>query len=287
MQAASTSELVRLSSDGEENRKERLSENTPFKQQALKTWSPALSLFGRGVIFLVLCTILFFSLVSSLLLRKFCIPKLTLNPHSGFAFGMISAALLAAAWRSNVEFTPFSDNPACSQLGGECSLSVALKGFNASPLQLPLFVYVGLSPFYQNHRRYLKSRDSSQLNGVERTLSQLGDCSPLTLASDYDALQQPLVLKPCGLPANTVYNDVFSTPRVCRFGVRVRWVILSEAGRNGGGRLMGTFVCRMRVIVWGWNGRSEASRRKRRGNENLPTHRYCLANPTDRRLPMP
>lgn len=28
-----------------------------------------------------------------------------------------------------------------------------------------MFMYYGLSNFYQNHRRYVKSRDDSQLNG--------------------------------------------------------------------------------------------------------------------------
>lgn len=32
-------------------------------------------------------------------------------------------------------------------------------------LQNNVFMYYGLSNFYQNHRRYVKSRDDSQLNG--------------------------------------------------------------------------------------------------------------------------
>jgi len=34
-----------------------------------------------------------------------------------------------------------------------------------SPLQSNVYMYYGLSNFYQNHRRYVKSRDDSQLNG--------------------------------------------------------------------------------------------------------------------------
>ncbi len=34
-------------------------------------------------------------------------------------------------------------------------------------------MYYGLSNFYQNHRRYVKSRDDSQLNGDERSLKVL------------------------------------------------------------------------------------------------------------------
>lgn len=35
----------------------------------------------------------------------------------------------------------------------------------SSSLQSNVFMYYGLSNFYQNHRRYVKSRDDSQLNG--------------------------------------------------------------------------------------------------------------------------
>lgn len=36
--------------------------------------------------------------------------------------------------------------------------------------QSNVFMYYGLSNFYQNHRRYVKSRDDSQLNGNEESL---------------------------------------------------------------------------------------------------------------------
>lgn len=36
--------------------------------------------------------------------------------------------------------------------------------------QSNVFMYYGLSNFYQNHRRYVKSRDDSQLNGDNKSL---------------------------------------------------------------------------------------------------------------------
>lgn len=45
---------------------------------------------------------------------------------------------------------------------------------NSLPICLPpqsnVFMYYGLSNFYQNHRRYVKSRDDSQLNGDRTSL---------------------------------------------------------------------------------------------------------------------
>lgn len=39
-----------------------------------------------------------------------------------------------------------------------------------SSMQSNVFMYYGLSNFYQNHRRYVKSRDDRQLNGDSSSL---------------------------------------------------------------------------------------------------------------------
>lgn len=55
-------------------------------------------------------------------------------------------------------------------------------------LQNNVFMYYGLSNFYQNHRRYVKSRDDSQLNGDlsalkvgSWTFCRYWDCVRLTM----------------------------------------------------------------------------------------------------------
>ncbi len=48
--------------------------------------------------------------------------------------------------------------------------------------QSNVFMYYGLSNFYQNHRRYVKSRDDSQLNGDERSLKVLSICLSVCLS---------------------------------------------------------------------------------------------------------
>lgn len=40
--------------------------------------------------------------------------------------------------------------------------------------QSNVFMYYGLSNYYQNHRRYVKSRDDSQLNGNLNSLKVCG-----------------------------------------------------------------------------------------------------------------
>ena len=54
-------------------------------------------------------------------------------------------------------------------------------------LEAPVYVYYQLDNFYQNHRRYVKSRDYQQLMGKPRTVDEISDtCTPIILNSDLD-----------------------------------------------------------------------------------------------------
>lgn len=62
-------------------------------------------------------------------------------------------------------------------------------------------MYYGLSNFYQNHRRYVKSRDDSQLNGNEEALRKPSkECDPY-------AKHDNRPIAPCGAIANSMFND--------------------------------------------------------------------------------
>uniref|UniRef100_A0A8D0MCH7 Cell cycle control protein n=4 Tax=Sus scrofa TaxID=9823 RepID=A0A8D0MCH7_PIG len=64
-----------------------------------------------------------------------------------------------------------------------------------------VFMYYGLSNFYQNHRRYVKSRDDSQLNGDHGALlNPSKECEPYRRSED-----KPIA--PCGAIANSMFND--------------------------------------------------------------------------------
>lgn len=75
------------------------------------------------------------------------------------------------------------------------------------PADLPptVLLYYKLTNFYQNHRRYVKSLDSSQLRGKFVSTSTLknGDCKPLAISSDGRAIY------PCGLVANSLFNGEY------------------------------------------------------------------------------
>ena len=88
-----------------------------------------------------------------------------------------------------------------------CSLEFSIPN-NLKP---PVLLYYRLTNFYQNHRRYVKSLDSDQLKGTAVSNTSLGACSPLDTDKGVDPAGKPYY--PCGLIANSVFNDTFSNPK--------------------------------------------------------------------------
>jgi hypothetical protein len=69
-------------------------------------------------------------------------------------------------------------------------------------------MYYRLENYYQNHRRYVKSRNDQQLRGnVVKSYSSLEDCDPLR-SVDGSKEAKDFYL-PCGLIAASVFNDTF------------------------------------------------------------------------------
>ncbi|CAG5125198.1 unnamed protein product [Candidula unifasciata] len=70
-----------------------------------------------------------------------------------------------------------------------------------------VYIYYGLTNYYQNHRRYVRSRDDNQLHG--------DTMSPGSLIDDCDPYRTTEINKtgygyaPCGAIANSLFNDSF------------------------------------------------------------------------------
>ena len=75
----------------------------------------------------------------------------------------------------------------------------------------PVLFYYRLTNFYQNHRRYAKSFNTDQLSGKAVSASSVhgSDCTPLTTTT-VDGTEKAYY--PCGLAANSVFNDTFYNP---------------------------------------------------------------------------
>lgn len=77
-------------------------------------------------------------------------------------------------------------------------------------LNAPLYFFYRLHNFYANHRRFVKSYSEDQLNGkdasvdvIKNTVGQ--NCEPLSVNSEGKRIY------PCGLIANSLFNDTFSS----------------------------------------------------------------------------
>ena len=101
----------------------------------------------------------------------------------------------------------------------ECDLnSTCEKTFKLEEnIDKPVFVYYQLDGFYQNSRRYLKSKNIDQLRGIKETTE---DCEPCQKIKDMDlpnliaadnssTLNESISAIPCGLMAKTFFNDTF------------------------------------------------------------------------------
>jgi len=68
-----------------------------------------------------------------------------------------------------------------------------------------VYIYYGLTNFYQNHRRYVKSRSDKQLLGDLTNTNT--DCSPFLRPNESDNTQ---VYAPCGAIANSLFSDTIT-----------------------------------------------------------------------------
>ncbi|KAL1829560.1 hypothetical protein ACET3Z_007972 [Daucus carota] len=72
-------------------------------------------------------------------------------------------------------------------------------------MKAPIYVYYELDNYYQNHRRYVKSRNEQQLlHGLR--YNSTSSCRPLEL-------NKGLPIVPCGLVAWSLFNDSYSFSR--------------------------------------------------------------------------
>jgi len=153
---------------------------TAFKQQQLKAWQPILT--PRSVI------ATFFAI--------------------GVIFIVIGVILLVAS-NNVIEYEVRYDN--LCKIGSTCSFKINVD----QTMTQPVFLYYKLENYYQNHRRYVSSRDDNQLRGeVVQSYSDMSSCTPVQAVnqSQYTSSDPPKQnwYYPCGLIAWSLFNDTFS-----------------------------------------------------------------------------
>ncbi|EOA13634.1 hypothetical protein CARUB_v10026706mg [Capsella rubella] len=84
-----------------------------------------------------------------------------------------------------------------SSIPKNCTRYLKVKKY----MKAPIFIYYQLDNYYQNHRRYVKSRSDQQLlHGLE--YSHTSSCEP-------EESSNGLPIVPCGLIAWSMFNDTF------------------------------------------------------------------------------
>ncbi|KAI6710575.1 hypothetical protein JHW43_006905 [Diplocarpon mali] len=112
--------------------------------------------------------------------------------------------------RQTVNITYFAGNNEVQPVivsSTRCTINFTIP----NEMKPPVLFYYKLTNFYQNHRRYAKSFSTDQLSGKAVSASSIdgGDCTPLTVET-INGTKKPYY--PCGLAANSVFNDTFYSP---------------------------------------------------------------------------
>ena len=131
-------------------------------------------------------------------------------------FLSLGIAILVESSKLEVKAQRYDNLPACSKTGRNCSLTLTLD----SDMTAPIYVYYGLTNFYQNHRLYFKSRNPDQLSGDDLATGDINSCSPVISMRDLGmspvyakanaTLTPDSAANPCGLIAKSFFNDTYA-----------------------------------------------------------------------------
>ena len=177
-------------SDSQDKIYERL-KKSKFKQQKLSGWRPVPTIASTTIIFICL----------------------------GVVFIILGVVILIYSHRIIEIKFQYDNIPQC-QDSKICNISIPIEN-DMSPT---IMVYYELDGFYQNHRRYIKSKSDDQLNGKSFSLEEmrkLQDCNPAVTNKEmgfeegaesvtHDKLNLSDLAIPCGLVAKSYFNDNFT-----------------------------------------------------------------------------
>ena len=173
---------------------ERL-KNSKFKQQKLPGWRPVPTIASTTIIFI--CFGVIFILLGSLIL-------------------IFSNKIIEIQKQ-------YDNSPQCKDCK-ICNMSLEIE----QDMDKTIMIYYQLNGFYQNHRRYVKSKSDVQLNGKTMTLEEMRksqDCDPVITNEEMGftkgaksitgtELNMKELAVPCGLIAKSFFNDVFKDWKV-------------------------------------------------------------------------
>jgi hypothetical protein len=184
-----------------------LSERPPdsdFQQQNLKAWQPLLT--PRWVIGTFAVVGILFVPIGVIVL-EYSNEVVEVEAKYSCGDAECEAPLPNCSW--------WLSDPADPILNSREGCSVPVKLTIPEDMPRPIYMYYKLTNFYQNHRRYVKSRSDKQLRGdISGGNIDIDSCQPLEKFNDKQ-------LYPCGLIANSYFNDTFSNATITRGGTTI------------------------------------------------------------------
>ena len=181
-----------MTGDGSGTQNSNEPKNSKFKQQQLPAWQPILTagtvlptFFVIGIAFVPIGVgLMYFSNQVNEVVTDYTECVTTDSAYNGRE---CSKVIAEDSW---------NPNNTC-----KCSVEIEIGDTNWDG---PVYMYYGLTNFYQNHRRYVKSRDDKQLYGQLDTPPSK-DCDPFLKNNDTGNFYAP-----CGAIANSLFNDKIS-----------------------------------------------------------------------------
>ena len=171
--------------DKENEEYERL-KNSKFKQQKLPGWRPVPTITSTTIIFLC------------------------------FGIVFIVLGIIILVFSNKIEEISYRYDEECKDKA-DCTITLKVN----NKMDPNIMVYYQLDGFYQNHRRYVKSKSDDQLNGKDisyEAMKDSQDCDPVITNKDMGKTKSVLdnkdlkeddVAIPCGLIAKSYFNDNF------------------------------------------------------------------------------
>lgn len=160
--------------------------NSNFKQQKLAAWRP--------------------------------VPTITSTTITFVAFGIIfiGIGIIILVFSNNIQEYEIAYSNCKQDSNGHCQVELKIT----ESMTQPIMVYYQLKNFYQNHRRYVKSKSNAQLSGEILSSDDVkADCDPVylnkhlpegTKSINNKPLDPEAVASPCGLIAKSFFNDSYS-----------------------------------------------------------------------------
>ena len=147
------------------------------------------------------------------------VPTITSTTITFVSFGIIFIiiGIIILIYSNKIHEVSIRYDTLCTSINTKCEATIKID----KKIEKDVMVYYQINNFYQNHRRYVKSKSDDQLKGKTVSLNSIkdsGDCDPVITNSEMGVLQSITgkildpndVAVPCGLIAKSFFKDEFS-----------------------------------------------------------------------------